>query len=150
DALEELDVSRSLVQAILHKTRSRSPSGEVVGTLDVDPSALELGEPRAIFTASSNTTLQYGERLFLKAFRRLEDGVHPDLDVGRFLAKHAPGLTPRVVGALELRQSRGSTSTLAVLQEFVPNEGTAWELTRRELGRFYERILTRPYNEMTP
>ena len=34
--------------------------------------------------------------------------------------------------------------TLAILQGFVPNQGDAWKYTLDTLGRFYERVISRP------
>jgi maltose alpha-D-glucosyltransferase/alpha-amylase len=61
----------------------------------------------------------------------------------QFLNLRAPGLAPQIVGAIELRRGRAEPSTLAVLQAYVPNEGTAWTHTLEELRRFFERALTR-------
>ncbi|MEA2698838.1 MAG: maltose alpha-D-glucosyltransferase / alpha-amylase, partial [Myxococcales bacterium] len=79
----------------------------------------------------------------LKMFRRLEDGVSPELEVTRFLTDRAPTVAPQLVGAFQLRRGRAEPSTLAVLQAYVPNEGTAWTHAREELRRFFERALTR-------
>jgi len=151
DAVEELETSRPFIDAILGKSRFRTQNAEVVATSQVAPNEFEpIGEPRSISTLRANAALQYGEHFFLKVFRRMEVGINPDLELGRFLAARAPGLTPRVAGALELRDGRGEPSTLAILQHYVPNEGTAWAMARQELGRFYERVLTRPQEEAMP
>jgi maltose alpha-D-glucosyltransferase/alpha-amylase len=76
--------------------------------------------------------------------------MSPDLEVGRFLSMRAPGLTPHVAGALEYKRGRIEASTLAVLQSFVPNEGTAWEYTRAELGRFFDRVITHTSEHVPP
>jgi maltose alpha-D-glucosyltransferase/alpha-amylase len=47
------------------------------------------------------------------------------------------------VGALELR-SRGAAITLGVLREFMSNEGNALVHAHAELGRYFERAITRP------
>jgi maltose alpha-D-glucosyltransferase/alpha-amylase len=39
---------------------------------------------------------------------------------------------------------------LAVLEAYVPNEGTAWSHACEELGRFFERVLTRHREEAPP
>jgi maltose alpha-D-glucosyltransferase/alpha-amylase len=151
DALEDPDAARVLPQAIIHRLRSRSGSVELIARSELESVVAEtLGEARAHAGTGSNSTLQYGDKLFLKLFRRVEEGIHPDLDVASFLAAHAPGLSPKVVGSLDLRTGRGPSSTVAVLQEYVPNEGTAWDLTRRELVRFYERVLTAPFKDSAP
>ncbi|MET0385206.1 MAG: maltose alpha-D-glucosyltransferase [Polyangiales bacterium] len=151
DALDEPEASRSIVRAILQRVKHRAGDSEVWAQSTLEPEAAPpLGEPRHCQGSSNNATLQYGEQLFLKVFRRIEEGMHPDLDIGRFLAVHAPELSPGVVGSLELRSARAGYSTLAVLQQFVPNEGTAWSLTRRELGRYYERVLSQAQSALPP
>jgi len=151
DALDEAEASRSLVRAILQRARVRSGTAELWATCSIAAeSVAPLGEPHTLPSTDYNATIHYGDKLFLKHFRRMEDGLHPDLEVGRFMGVHAPGLSPRVVGSLELRNGRAGYNTLAVLQEYVPNEGTAWALTRRELGRFYERVLSQPQHVAPP
>ena len=157
DALEDLEASRSLVDAILRRIRTRTEQVELWATCDLERASSKASlaslEPFICHNhtqAGSNATIQYGDELFLKVFRHLEEGMHPDLEISRFLTKHAPGLTPALIGSLELRSTRGRYSTAAVLQEFVPNEGSAWDLTRRELDRFYERALSQFKNLVPP
>ncbi|MDB4981786.1 MAG: trehalose synthase, partial [Myxococcales bacterium] len=83
-------------------------------------------------------------------FRRVEDGMSPELEVTRFLNQRAPSLAAQVVGALELRKGRAEPSTLAVLQAFVPNEGTAWTHAKESLRRYFERVLIRQRDAPAP
>ena len=53
-------------------------------------------------------------------------------------------LTPRVLGYVERRVARSESVTLAIVEEYVVNEGTAWRQARGEVGRVYERVLTHP------
>jgi maltose alpha-D-glucosyltransferase/alpha-amylase len=55
-----------------------------------------------------------------------------------------------VVGAIEYSRLRAEPSTLAVLQSYVPNEGTAWGHAREELRRYFERVLTRHREDAAP
>ncbi|HKU38679.1 MAG TPA: maltose alpha-D-glucosyltransferase, partial [Polyangiales bacterium] len=151
DAVEEIDAARPILEAIVTCTRFGAADSELVTSCSLPAQEREpLGEPRSISALRANAALQFGDRFFLKVFRRMEEGVSPDLELARFLAERAPGLTPRVLGALEYRAGRGEPRTVAVLQAYVPNEGTAWAHTRRELGRFYERVLTRPRDQPAP
>src|SRR5690606_24683316 len=43
---------------------------------------------RPVSAEQSNTSVVLGDRLMLKVFRKLEDGVNPDLEVTRFLQDH--------------------------------------------------------------
>jgi maltose alpha-D-glucosyltransferase/alpha-amylase len=102
------------------------------------------GDPGPIRRGSaeqSNTTLFFGDRLLLKIFRRLEPGVNPDFEVGRFLTeKTSFNRVPRTAGALEYRRARNEPATLAVLQELVPNQGQGWEWVLGVLGRYFEQV----------
>ena len=51
-----------------------------------DFAALPVGRPQA---QSSNTVITIGERLFLKAYRRLRPGINTELEIGRFLTDDA-------------------------------------------------------------
>jgi len=49
---------------------------------------------------------------------------------------------PRVVGSLEFRSGRGQPMTVAILQEWVANEGDGWHQSLNALGRYFEQALT--------
>jgi maltose alpha-D-glucosyltransferase / alpha-amylase len=89
----------------------------------------------------SNTSAVIGNKFILKMFRRLSTGENPDLEIGRYLTEQTQLTSvPRVAGALEYRDGEGEKYTLAVLHEYVANEGDAWIYTLDELGRYLERI----------
>ena len=98
-------------------------------------------EPDLFRAEQTNTSVVYGHQIILKVFRRVEDGINPDLELGLHL--NAAGFThaPTVLGALEYAPARGEIRTLAILHEVVPNEGDAWSYTRDELARLYEQAL---------
>lgn len=85
----------------------------------------------------------------MKLFRRLEAGISPDLEVGRFLTERGFPNIPPLAGALEYEIERprgvGMTQpaepvTLAILQRFVPNQGDAWRYTLAALDGYLERV----------
>ena len=78
----------------------------------------------------------------LKVFRRLEEGESLDLEIGRFLSERAFGGAPAVAGAIEYR-SGDRARTVAVLQQYVPNEGDAWSLALDAVADAFERAATR-------
>ena len=57
-------------------------------------------------------------------------------------------LVPRVVGYMERRVQRAEPVTLAIVEEYVVNEGTAWQQARNEVGRMYERVLAHPSEQV--
>jgi trehalose synthase-fused probable maltokinase len=97
--------------------------------------------PRAITAEQSNSSVAYGDRLILKFFRRLEEGVNPDLEMCGFLTEKAHYQhTPQLLGALEYRGARGLGMTQGILQGFVPNQGDAWQYTMKSISNFYNEV----------
>ncbi len=150
DALWDTGFSRHLLGVVAKRRRFRGEiqGREVVGT-PATPFKEILAEappePWILEGDQNSTSIAFGERLVLKLFRRLEEGVNPGLEVGRFLAertsfRHAPP----VAGWLELRSGGLESMTLGVVHEFVPNEGTGWTYTLDILGRYFERVLSTP------
>jgi len=102
-----------------------------------------LLEPTLSKNEQSNTSIVFGDRYIMKVFRRVEDGVNPDLEIGRFLTeKQQFQHSPSLVGCLEYRRRQGEPLTLAMLQRFVPNQGTGWSYTLDALGQYIEQVLT--------
>ncbi|HXJ21406.1 MAG TPA: hypothetical protein VMT03_14340 [Polyangia bacterium] len=90
----------------------------------------------------TNSTVIFGDRAILKAYRQLTVGPNPELEMGRYLGQACdPPCAPRVLGALTYRGDDGRSCSVAVIHELVANRGDAWALAQRELksgqpGRF--------------
>lgn len=99
--------------------------------------------PHVNQTEQSNTSIIYNDSAVLKLFRRLDNGVNPEVEIGRFLQKHSnEKLSPALLADLQIQWNDNSVSTLAVLQEYVSNEGDAWSYTQDALQRFFENALS--------
>ena len=95
----------------------------------------------------SNTAVFFGSQLFLKGYRRLYPGLHPEFEMGRVLTESSPfaHIAP-VAGAVEYMENEGGEpSTLAILQKFVRNQGDVWTYTLEYL----DRVLAHPLAEST-
>ncbi|MGE5321870.1 MAG: putative maltokinase [Actinomycetota bacterium] len=97
-------------------------------------------QPSLMKAEQSNSSIVYGKTLVLKLFRRLEEGISPDLEIGRFLTEEAsfPN-TPAVAGYLEYVDRDNRVHSLGILQEFVENQGDAWQFTLDSLAEYYGR-----------
>jgi malto-oligosyltrehalose trehalohydrolase/4-alpha-glucanotransferase len=84
----------------------------------------------------SNTSIRIGDTAILKVIRKLESGIHPELEVGRFLTETAGFAgTPPMLAWTELEGGTGeAAATLSVLQAFVPNEGDGWSWVLERLA----------------
>lgn len=145
DALADDDTCLSLLAAIGSGSEFATNGGKVrsIPTAafaelhgDAGPSLDVVRGP----ATSSNSLLYYGQRLLLKMFRRLEPGINPDFEIGRFLTEGKRfERIPRVAGAIEYHPSDSEPITLAILQSFVANQGDGWNHALAELAHYYER-----------
>jgi maltose alpha-D-glucosyltransferase/alpha-amylase len=85
----------------------------------------------------------FGDKYFLKIFRKLEEGINPDVEITRFLTERAkfPNV-PAFGGTLEYRSGK-NTVVLALIQSAIANEGDAWNFTLDAVGNYYDRVLCR-------
>jgi maltokinase len=102
------------------------------GTVDVRPVGVE----------QSNSSVVFGERLILKAFRRIEPGVNPELELLRFLsAREFPHIAP-LAGWYEFT-GRLLDATLGILQEYLAGARDGWELALDGLEQDPDGLLER-------
>ena len=149
DALSDPQFCKALLTTIGRGRRLRGDSAEI----HAHPSKIfrSLGgdaeaslEPSLLRGEQSNTSIVYGDKLILKFFRRVSEGLNPDVEVGRFITeKSAFAHVPPLAGFLEMRKEQNEPATLGILQALVINQGDAWRYTQDSLGRYFEEVLTR-------
>ncbi|MEA2587420.1 MAG: maltose alpha-D-glucosyltransferase / alpha-amylase, partial [Actinomycetota bacterium] len=149
DALWNEQFDSALLEAISKRRQIPGQAGRLLATPTKAFKAVTVGaplalEPQPMQAEQSNTSVIFGDRLFFKLFRRPEEGINPDLEIGRFLTERVgfPHV-PQVAGALEYRRGKGEPMTLGIAQQLVPNSGDAWHYTLDSLGRFFEEAIVR-------
>ena len=137
----------ALFDVIARRKGIRSDGGRLYGRPSPGFSGL-LGDKQppiasqVVTTEQTNTAILYDKAFFLKLYRRLEDGVHPELEIGRFLSDRVgfEHVAP-MAGVLEYRRNGVEPFGLALLQGFIPSQGDAWNFTLSEIGQFVDRVL---------
>ncbi|MBC8525029.1 MAG: putative maltokinase, partial [Chlorobium phaeobacteroides] len=90
----------------------------------------------------SNTSIMYDDKLCLKLYRKISSGISPEFEICRTLTeKTSFERSPGYLGALYRSRTRKDTSSLGILQNFIPNEGDAWSQTLHYVHRYYEEVL---------
>jgi len=143
DALWSPDFSRALLSAIGRGDRFKGETGTLIASptqayRDLINGETEL-EPAVLKGEQSNTSVAYGDRGLLKVYRRVENGINPDLEVGRILTAMNFPHSPPLAGSLEYVRANGETVTVAILQGFVHNQGDAWKYTLEAFDQFLMR-----------
>jgi maltose alpha-D-glucosyltransferase/alpha-amylase len=98
----------------------------------------------------SNTSIIFGDRLILKLFRRVEPGINPDVEIGRYLTEKTKfDHIPPFAGSIELQPATNDSegTALAMLQGLVENEGDGWKWTVEELDRYFETSAPQKFPE---
>jgi maltose alpha-D-glucosyltransferase/alpha-amylase len=145
DAIWDAKFRSRLFEAIARREIMKGRAGDLVGIcgkmLETDPATVSV-KSQVLGGEQSNSSMLFDNRFFLKLYRKLEDGVNPDVEINRFLTEQASfANVPPFVGAIEYRRARGEPTVVCLLQSAVANEGDGWTLTLDAVGRYYERVL---------
>jgi maltose alpha-D-glucosyltransferase / alpha-amylase len=148
DAIYNPQFCKSLLPALERSRRSKGGRAEIHSHPSRKFRALAGDletplEPALLKAEQSNTSLIYGDRLIFKLFRRVTEGINPDVEIGRFLTeKTSFAYVPPLAGFFEIRKGPGEPATIGILQALVPNQGDAWRYTLDSLGRYFEEVLS--------
>ncbi len=144
DAMADEPFCRALVQAISSAQVLKGDGGSVhfmPGRACAELVGDTLQGPAAVhrLALSSNSVTLFGERLLLKAYRRLQPGPCPEQEIGRHLTDvvHYANSAP-LAGSVEFHAADGAVWTLALLQAQLVHQGDAYAHTMDHLSRLLE------------
>jgi len=85
---------------------------------------------------NNNFSAVLDDTVVLKAYRRLRPGIHPDVEMGRYLTEviRYPHVAP-FIGAMSYAPAAEQPTVLAALFGFVRNQGDCWAWTQNHLER---------------
>lgn len=129
---------RSVLQALQAQTRLDSAAGQI--RFDGTELLAELGltgdsEVRYLSAQQSNSSVVVGGSLVLKLIRRVEGGIHPELEMGAFLTAAGFRHISPLLGSVVRRDEQGEDHLLMIAQGYLSNQGDAWEWTQNNLER---------------
>jgi maltose alpha-D-glucosyltransferase/alpha-amylase len=125
----------------IHGTITGEP-GRALGRFLTEHSETDLlRDCRVLGKEQSNTSLLYGNALFVKMFRKLEEGIQPDIEMVRFLSEKAGYVNvPPFAGWLEYRRKGRRPIAVGSAQEFVSNRGDGWDYALTLVARYFDRV----------
>ncbi|MGK2904757.1 MAG: maltose alpha-D-glucosyltransferase [Desulfuromonadales bacterium] len=107
--------------------------------------------PKLLGAEQSNSSIRYGEQFIFKLYRRTAAGIHPDVEIVRYLTeKEDFAHIPTYAGSLEYRREEGESIVLGLMQHYIPNQGDAWQLFLHLADQYFERAQTRLITRETP
>ncbi len=100
-----------------------------------DPSTAATADEEPLGRDQSNTSTVIGGRMLLKAYRRLQPGLNPDLELTAYLSEDAAFAgVPRLAGWAEVVTRNGGVATVAMLQAFIGEAEDLYEKTAEFLA----------------
>ncbi|HLH45878.1 MAG TPA: putative maltokinase, partial [Acidimicrobiales bacterium] len=153
DAAQSPDFCRAMYRLIVRRRSLLGRSGRLVGVpalrtrrlaerIGADPAAVPMS------VEQSNTSVTLGDKAgVLKLVRRVEEGVNPAVEMGRFLSERTQfANVPLAGGSVEYRPARrgADATTVAALEEYVASEGDGWSVVVDTLSRGLEEALAHP------
>jgi maltose alpha-D-glucosyltransferase/alpha-amylase len=101
----------------------------------------DLHSPRIINSIGYNTTIYYGQDFVIKLYRQVDDVTNPDVEITRHLSENTEfEQVGQFMGAAYYYDSKGEERPFAMLQKFIPNQGTAWNYLNQSVKGFYDKL----------
>ena len=132
DAAEVPQAMAALAEACLSPDGNAAASGGMLIGAPLGRPAADLGRVRRLGVEQSNTSVVLDETLILKVFRRVEPGVHPDVEMTRVLTEAGFEHVPAQLGSLRMEVPGDEPVYLAVLADFLSGAREGWELATAE------------------
>ncbi|HEV3409078.1 MAG TPA: putative maltokinase, partial [Chthoniobacterales bacterium] len=145
DAVWNAGFRESLFRLMADNQTIPGKSGEIVGAAGTAlPTGTAVLPSQVLGVEQSNSSMVFDNKFFLKLYRKLEDGVNPDVEVTRFLSEKAryPNV-PAFGGSIEYRRPGAESTVVCAMQSAITSEGDAWSMTLDSVSRFYDRVLAR-------
>jgi maltose alpha-D-glucosyltransferase / alpha-amylase len=147
DALLDENFRSSLLRFLMTNGIAKGLQGNVVGYTSMrngiagdELSSIKSRLPRL---EQSNTSVVYGDKYILKLVRRFEEGPNPEIEIGEVLTEGNFEAAPKVFGAISYGSASSLPATIAILEQYVRNEGDAWSMFQAEFERFIEMVKTK-------
>jgi maltose alpha-D-glucosyltransferase/alpha-amylase len=97
----------------------------------------------------TNSTVVIGQKAVMKLFRRLNTGIHPEIEMTEYLHEQGYGAVAELLASAKRRMSDGEAA-LAVVQRFIANQGDAFQWTVNALARIVAENSAQPAAQVRP
>jgi maltose alpha-D-glucosyltransferase/alpha-amylase len=149
DAVASINFQRALLKSIVSGGLVAGRSGQLSPSRS--KRLLEMahdGLPevsKTLKVEQSNSSIIYGEQIYLKLFRKLDEGLNPDLEVTKQLSERCGfAHVPTYLGDIQYIARGQDPAALAMAQAFTSNEQEGWTQTLAAVDRFFDRVLGDP------
>lgn len=140
EAIIDAGFAKAMLQAILKRKEIEGQHGTIEAKTYTSIKrewTHPLPDPALMSLEQSNSSLRFGKNFFFKLFRKLEEGLNPEVEIGEHLNNANFGHVPKLLGSMKYTIGEKMFS-LAVLHENIESVGGAWDLFQHHLEDFAE------------
>jgi maltose alpha-D-glucosyltransferase / alpha-amylase len=155
DSISSQPVQRILLELISDARTLAGRSGKLVSTRSTHlAETLKDGPPQQskfLKVEQSNSSVIYDDKIYLKLFRKLEEGLNPDLELTKQLSENCGfAYVPTYLGDIQYVAPGQEPASLVMIQSFTPNEQDGWTQTLSAVSRYFDRVLEDPQIKPAP
>ena len=156
DGVHNPAVRQTLLALFTGRKKLKTARGEIVVRRGKRLAGLarELPQPpasRVLKVEQSNSSILYPDVFFFKLFRKLEEGINPDIELLQHLTEAKGfGHTPIYAGSLQYVRPKRDTAAIGLLQSFQANQGDGWSYALSAVDRFFDNVLEGPVSGPIP
>jgi maltose alpha-D-glucosyltransferase/alpha-amylase len=155
DAISSQAFQRSLLDLISEGRTLPGRIGRLVATRSTHlAETLKNGPPqisRFLKVEQSNSSVIYDDKIYLKLFRKLEEGINPDLELTKQLTENCHfEYVPTYLGDIQYVAPGQEPASLVMIQSYTPNEQDGWSQTLAAVSRYFDRVLEDPQVHPAP
>ncbi|ANM14705.1 MULTISPECIES: maltose alpha-D-glucosyltransferase [unclassified Rhizobium] len=137
-------MARGILRGLGDRSRITGRTGmlEFLGTERLDRLAVTDDLPVHWLSAEqSNSSLIVGELAMIKLIRHIFPGIHPEVEMTRYLTRAGYDHTAPLLGEVAHTDSSGRRSTLIIVQGAIRNQGDAWNWMLNNLRRGADELV---------
>lgn len=149
DALFSDEFQKELLQYIHGKRKAKGKAGELAFMSGKKLSSYikKTDFPvnaKLLKAEQSNTSIIYDDKVMLKLYRGLEEGLNPEIQVLEYLTeKRKFEHVPNFAGQIEYNRKNDEQISVGILAQFVKHDQDAWSYALSELEHYFNNILSR-------
>ncbi|EJB06230.1 trehalose synthase [Rhizobium leguminosarum bv. trifolii WSM597] len=137
-------MARGILRGLGDRSRTTGRTGtlEFLGTERLDRLAVTDDLPVHWLSAEqSNSSLIVGDLAMIKLIRHIFSGIHPEVEMTRYLTRAGYDHTAPLLGEVAHTDSSGRRSTLIIVQGAIRNQGDAWNWMLNNLRRGADELV---------
>ncbi len=101
---------------------------------------------KVLLVEQSNSSIIYGEKYFLKLYRKLFTEANPEVEMVEFLTESSAFTNiPAFSGSINLQTQNQPIITLGMMQQMVDNQADTWVATDKSLNSFITAFIKKEF-----